>query len=166
MLWLDIQAPFAACRPLVAGWYRPTAGFLSHSAVYGLVLNLAGIESRLGEHEPGHGGKVPASLTRTGLPAFRQSFRKYVDGDHTHFTLYNIYDVRPELDPATTTLVDHINYGVYQNGEHKFIYDEEKICLVLRGIGFASVSIAPYKEGLDPSNELRQRYSFYVEAIK
>src|SRR4051794_38632647 len=71
MLWLDIQAPFAACRPLVAGWYRPTAGFLTHSAAYGLVLNLAGVESRLGEHEPGHDGKVPASLTQPGLPAFR-----------------------------------------------------------------------------------------------
>jgi CRISPR-associated protein Cas5t len=71
MLWLEIQAPFAACRPLVAGWYRPTAGFLTHSAVYGLLLNLAGVESRLGEHEPGHDGKTPASLARPGLPAFR-----------------------------------------------------------------------------------------------
>src|SRR5690606_1605987 len=71
MLWLRIDAPFAVSRPFVAGWYRPTAGFLSHSSVYGLVLNLAGIESRLGEHEPGHSGKVPASLTRSGLPTFR-----------------------------------------------------------------------------------------------
>jgi CRISPR-associated protein Cas5t len=71
MLWLDIRAPFAACRPLVAGWYRPTTGFLTHSAAYGLVLNLAGVESRLGEHEPGHDGRTPASLTRPGLPVFR-----------------------------------------------------------------------------------------------
>jgi CRISPR-associated protein Cas5t len=71
MLWLEIRAPVAACRPLVAGWYRPTAGFLTHSAVYGLVLNLAGVESRLGEHEHGHDGRAPASLTRPGLPVFR-----------------------------------------------------------------------------------------------
>ena len=71
MLWLDIQAPFAACRPLVAGWFRPTAGFLTHSAVYGLVLNIAGRETRLYEHEEGHDGKTPASLTRAGLPRFR-----------------------------------------------------------------------------------------------
>ncbi|MDR3635102.1 MAG: hypothetical protein P4L84_14955 [Isosphaeraceae bacterium] len=70
MLWLDIQAPFAACRPLVAGWYRPTAGFLTHSSVYGLVLNIAGRETRLWEHEDGHDEKTPASLTRTGLPRF------------------------------------------------------------------------------------------------
>jgi CRISPR-associated protein Cas5t len=71
MIWLAIEAPFAACRPMTAGWYRPTAGFLTHSAVYGLILNIAGVESRLGEHEPGHPGGVPASLTRAGLPAFR-----------------------------------------------------------------------------------------------
>src|SRR3954469_9856704 len=71
MIWLAIDAPFAACRPMTAGWYRPTAGFLTHSAVYGLILNVAGVESRLGEHEPAHPGDVPASLTRAGLPAFR-----------------------------------------------------------------------------------------------
>lgn len=71
MLWLDFQAPFAAFRPFVAGWYRPTAGFPSHSAIYGLVLNLAGIESRLWEHDSDHEGQAPASLTRSGLPRFR-----------------------------------------------------------------------------------------------
>lgn len=68
---LRLDAPFAACRPFVAGWYRPTASFLTHSAIYGLLLNVAGIESRLWEHEPEHGGRVPASLTRNGLPAMR-----------------------------------------------------------------------------------------------
>ena len=71
MLRLLIEAPFAACRPMTAGWYRPTAGFLTHSAAYGLILNVAGIESRLGEHEPGHPGRTPATATRAGLPRFR-----------------------------------------------------------------------------------------------
>jgi CRISPR-associated protein Cas5t len=71
MIWLSIEAPFAACRPMMAGWYRPTAGFLSHSAAYGLILNVAGVESRLGEHDPSHPGGVPASVTRGGLPTFR-----------------------------------------------------------------------------------------------
>src|SRR4051794_16036897 len=71
MIWLRIEAPFASCRPMMAGWYRPTAGFLTHSAAYGLVLNVAGVESRLGEHEPGHPGGVPASVTRDKLPVFR-----------------------------------------------------------------------------------------------
>lgn len=70
LIWLAIEAPFAACRPMIAGWHRPTAGFLTHSAAYGLILNIAGIESRLGEHEAGHPGTVPASATRPGLPTF------------------------------------------------------------------------------------------------
>jgi CRISPR-associated protein Cas5t len=74
MLWIDIQAPFAACRPLSVGTFRPTAGFLTHAAAYGLVLNLAGVETRLPEHHPDHPGRVPASLARP-LPAPLGAFR-------------------------------------------------------------------------------------------
>ena len=69
MLWLRVEAPFAVCRTFTAGWYRPTATFLTPSAAYGLVLNLAGIDSRLREGEAGHDGKTPATLTAKGLPA-------------------------------------------------------------------------------------------------
>lgn len=71
MLCLYVQAPFAACRTFTAGWYRPTATFLSPSAAYGLLLNIAGIESRLREEDSIHDGKTPASLMRPGLPAVR-----------------------------------------------------------------------------------------------
>lgn len=69
MLRVYVEAPFAAFRTFTAGWYRPTATFLTPSAAYGLLLNVAGIETRLREGEDGHPGKVPASLTRPGLPA-------------------------------------------------------------------------------------------------
>jgi CRISPR-associated protein Cas5t len=68
MIALYVEAPFAVFRTFTAGWYRPTATFLTPSAAYGLLLNLAGIESRLREGEAGHDKKTPASLTRTGLP--------------------------------------------------------------------------------------------------
>jgi CRISPR-associated protein Cas5t len=71
MLCLYVEAPFAVCRTFTAGWYRPTASFLTPSAAYGLLLNLAGIESRLREEEPDHDGKTPASLMRAGLPQVR-----------------------------------------------------------------------------------------------
>jgi CRISPR-associated protein Cas5t len=73
MIWLYIQAPFAAFRPFSAGSFRPTAGFLTHSAVYGLVLNFAGIESRLWEHQPEHDGAAPASRLRPNLPTIRMA---------------------------------------------------------------------------------------------
>ena len=71
MLSLYIEAPFAVCRTFTAGWYRPTAKFLTPSAAYGLLLNLAGIESRLREEDERHPGSVPATLTLTGLPRVR-----------------------------------------------------------------------------------------------
>jgi CRISPR-associated protein Cas5t len=71
MLTLYVEAPFAVCRSFTAGWYRPTATFLTPSAAYGLVLNLAGVESRLREEESAHPKTAPATLTRPGLPAAR-----------------------------------------------------------------------------------------------
>src|SRR3954452_3705146 len=71
MLCLYLEAPFAACRTFTAGWYRPTATFLTPSAAYGLLLNVAGIESRLREEDAGHDGRTPASLMRRGLPKVR-----------------------------------------------------------------------------------------------
>jgi CRISPR-associated protein Cas5t len=71
MLVLYVEAPFAVCRTFTAGWYRPTATFLTPSAAYGLLLNLAGIETRLREEDERHPGSVPATLTLTGLPRVR-----------------------------------------------------------------------------------------------
>jgi CRISPR-associated protein Cas5t len=65
---LELEAPFAACRSFTAGWYRPTATFLTPSAAYGLILNVAGIESRLTEESAEHEGRAPATLTAPGLP--------------------------------------------------------------------------------------------------
>jgi CRISPR-associated protein Cas5t len=45
-LWLHAKAPFAAYRGMQAGVYRTTAPILPPSAALGLVLNLAGIETR------------------------------------------------------------------------------------------------------------------------
>ena len=71
MLWLYVEAPFAVFRTFTAGWYRPTATFLTPSAAYGLLLNFAGIDSRLLEGAEGHYGKTPASLTAKGLPTMK-----------------------------------------------------------------------------------------------
>lgn len=45
-LYLHLQAPFAAFRGMQAGVYRSTLPMIPPSAAYGLVLNLAGIETR------------------------------------------------------------------------------------------------------------------------
>jgi CRISPR-associated protein Cas5t len=62
MICLFVQAPFATFRTFTAGNFRPTAGFLTHSAAYGLALNIAGMESRLDD------GVSITTLTRKDLP--------------------------------------------------------------------------------------------------
>lgn len=65
MLTLYLQAPFAAFRAFTAGWYRPTATFLTPSAAYGLALNLAGIETRRDD------GLSAMTVTAFELPSAR-----------------------------------------------------------------------------------------------
>lgn len=65
MLRLRVQAPFATFRTFTAGSYRPSAPFITYSAAYGLLLNLAGREMRAADD-----GKSVATLIETGLPAF------------------------------------------------------------------------------------------------
>lgn len=65
MINLRLDAPFAAFRTFTAGSFRPTAGFITHSAAYGLLLNIAGIEMR---HDD---GKSPMTLIKNDLPGVR-----------------------------------------------------------------------------------------------
>ena len=62
MLHLRFKAPFGAFRTFTAGSYRPTAPFVTPSAAYGLILNVAGIESR---HDD---GQAAMTLMKSGLP--------------------------------------------------------------------------------------------------
>jgi CRISPR-associated protein Cas5t len=62
--YLRARAPFAAYRWLQAGVFRGTSPVMTPSAAYGLLLNLAGIESRAGLD-------TAVTLTRAGLPPLR-----------------------------------------------------------------------------------------------
>lgn len=73
MLRLRLQAPFGAFRHLAAGSYRPTAPFLTPSAAYGLLMNIAGIETRWDD------GKQPMTLTRSGLPEVRLAIGRVME---------------------------------------------------------------------------------------
>ena len=49
--WLRVTAPFAAFRYFQAGVYRSTSPVIPHSAAWGLILNLAGIDIRINADE-------------------------------------------------------------------------------------------------------------------
>ncbi len=108
----------------------------------------------------------PGGTFRVALPTFTNMFRAYLDRDFGYFDLNDIFEAFPELERGSETLVDYVNYGVYQFGEHKCIYDEEKTLLILNRLGFKTVKAVPYLEGIDPESEVRRKYSFYVEAVK
>ena len=113
-----------------------------------------------------HRALRPGGVFRISLPAFERMFEAYLKRDESYFDLVDIKELLPDVEPETLTLVDHVNYGVYQYGEHKIILDEEKTISLLRQAGFGTVAAADYKEGIDPPSPLRRRYSFYVEAVK
>lgn len=46
VLWLELRAPFAAFRWMQAGVWRGSSPIIPPSAAWGLVLNLAGVETR------------------------------------------------------------------------------------------------------------------------
>jgi predicted SAM-dependent methyltransferase len=118
----------------------------------------------------------PGGVFRFCLPNFKRAFEAYVKNDHKYFDsllemqwpgqLRDIRNVLPEVEHGTESIVDYINYVVYQSGEHKCVYDEEKVMLLLRHIGFRQVAPSSFEASIDVDSEVRRNYSFYLEAIK
>ena len=69
-LWLRVVAPFAAYRPMQAGSLRATLPVMTYSAAWGLVLNLAGIETRQGINQTttGINPDAPSLRITIGMP--------------------------------------------------------------------------------------------------
>ncbi|MDP3273898.1 MAG: CRISPR-associated protein Cas5 [Deltaproteobacteria bacterium] len=65
-LRLRLRAPFAAFRPLAAGVFRGSNRTIPHSTAYGLLLNLAGIETRAALD-------TPVTQKAENLPSFELS---------------------------------------------------------------------------------------------
>ena len=63
MFCLLIESRFAVFRPFITGSFRPTAPFMTPSAAYGLLLNLAGIEMREDD-----GKSAMTLIKKSGLP--------------------------------------------------------------------------------------------------
>jgi predicted SAM-dependent methyltransferase len=102
---------------------------------------------------------------RIVLPDFKRMSEKYQQGDREFFELIDQL-IRPIVDPKTLTMADYVNYWVYQFGEHKFIYDQEKLDVVLRHIGFSQVRTSQFDPSIDVDTPTRRKYSFFTEAIK
>ena len=94
----------------------------------------------------------PGGVFRAALPNFKGDFEPYLRGDAGYFHLLDVFELLPRVKLGTKTLVDYINYSVYQSGEHKWIMDEEKMLVLLKHVGFNSVAIMTGRP--DSSGEL------------
>jgi predicted SAM-dependent methyltransferase len=103
----------------------------------------------------------PGGLFRIALPNLERCFSAYLKRDHEYLDLVPID--RAAEDYA---LVDIVNRGVYCDGQHKYVWDEEKVIRVLKKIGFRDVSPSDFRAEIDPDAPIRKRYTFYVEAHK
>ena len=108
----------------------------------------------------------PGGIFRISLPDFKSACAAYLNNDYSYFDLVDVDLFLPEVEPGTLTLVDFINFAAYQSGEHKRIFDEEKVVLLLQKIGYRSVEVSSFLSEIDAPGEVRTRYSFYVQAQK
>lgn len=178
--WINIDLVLGGMSPTPEGGAGQQPSFINHDLRRGLPLDEGTCEfiysSHFFEHlECADGARLmrdcyralrPGGVFRVALPDFVGLFRAYLEKDYEYFDLVDISQVLPDVEEGTESIVDHVNYGVYQYGEHKCIYDDEKLSRVLTKIGFKSVTASSYREGIDPDTPLRRRYSFYVEAAK
>jgi len=107
----------------------------------------------------------PGGVFRIALPNFRLTFEAYLSGDCSVWDLVEQYVVEMMAGIPKTAL-DYLNFAIYQGGEHKCVWDEERVKIILRKLGFHSAIGSSYKQGIDEDTAIYRKYSFYVEAIK
>jgi len=70
---------------------------------------------------------------------------------------------QPALCP-TGSVIDQVNYIAYNDGDHKYMFDEENLLKILQQSGFQKVSPRPFDPKLDLS--YRDFESIYAIATK
>jgi predicted SAM-dependent methyltransferase len=105
---------------------------------------------------------------RTCVPDFARLARAYVDGDNDYFApLYNIFAGRmgDGID-GSDTIMDAMNNALYQLGEHRCVYDMEKLEKLLSAIGFSVVRPSSFDPSIDGDWDSREHFSLYIDALK
>jgi predicted SAM-dependent methyltransferase len=110
----------------------------------------------------------PRGRLRTCAPDFGRLARAYVAGDTDYFApLYDIFGERMGDGVAgSNTIMDAVNNGLYQFGEHRCMYDLEKLQRLLSAIGFTDVRAASFDPTIDGDWDAREHFSIYVDAYK
>jgi len=174
--WLNVDLRVGG---VVAASLPPDTQFISHDLRLGLPLHNASCiyvySSHCLEHlDAAHGIQLlrdvhrvlqPEGKLRLALPDFRSLFAAYLRKDEAFFKVMEAGVAVPRFANARCW-ADYVNYAAYQFGEHRAIYDEENLALVLAEAGFRRISSTVFDPAVDPDTPLRKAYSFYTEAMK
>lgn len=110
------------------------------------------------------GGKL-----RLVIPDMELLFKAYVNKDYQYFKTTNIEDYIPQ-SKKYSSIIDFVNWGVYQRGQHKYCYDFEKISLLLKSVGFKNIFRDNFNSEKDIdrtwANTNPKDFSIYIEAVK
>lgn len=103
----------------------------------------------------------PGGRVSIGVPDGELGLRAYAGDDPERF-----FSVSKERwHPAwANTRMEQINYLFRQDGEHKFIYDEETLVAALKRAGFTDIRRRDFDPALDSAS--RSWGTLYVDAIK
>jgi len=177
--WVNIDL-FDRGRPPLVPAAQPQTVVISHDLRLGLPLDESTCDliysSHFFEHlsfangarlmRDCHRALRSGGIFRAALPDFRADFEAYLRGDDRFFAPLDEHGLMHGFEPRHRTLVDYVNYCVYQYGEHVAIYDEQKMIRVLLDVGFTTAAPSSFRPDVDPHSDLRRRYSFFVEAVK
>ncbi|MHB8520750.1 MAG: class I SAM-dependent methyltransferase [Limisphaerales bacterium] len=108
----------------------------------------------------------PGGIFRAAVPDMPAIFSAYLAKDYAYFDLLRDFSLIQGLDNRNATSVDYVNFSVYQFGEHRIVYDEEKLAKMSGLSGFSRSGKTEYLPEVDSSTPMRRKYSFYFEAIK
>lgn len=107
---------------------------------------------------------LPGATLRPALPKQHEPMMAYLNKDWDYFKVVDT--LVPKGNTGAPRMNEILNYHFYQNGQHKFVIDEETALAMLRCAGFRHCGLSRYKEDLDLADDVRRKYSFYVEAQK
>lgn len=103
----------------------------------------------------------PGGRVSIGVPDGELGLRAYAGDDPERFFAIS----KERWHPAwANTRMEQINYLFRQDGEHKFIYDEETLAGLMRRVGFTSIR----RRGFDPAIDSASRSwgTLYMDATK
>ncbi|MEO1440193.1 MAG: methyltransferase domain-containing protein, partial [Chloroflexota bacterium] len=93
----------------------------------------------------------PGGIFRVVVPDYRKYSDAYVNGDEAFFT--TLEEAMPDgwvrRIPGAECTADHMHFMAYQWGEHKCLYDPERMGKMLTVAGFTDVREVPFDADMD-----------------